>query len=140
MKPPRIVIVIPGQWPRALLRAELRERGYDAVGAASLAEALVYPAREEGRGPVALLVVDATALGEEGGELLGRLVARHQDPLRMLITPSRDRPPGDWTAVLRRPLRKEQLHERIRALLPLTPDVEPLALEPLGVAEGDPRP
>ena len=27
--PPRILLVMPAQWPRALLRASLREVGYD---------------------------------------------------------------------------------------------------------------
>lgn len=33
MLAPRVLILQPDHWPRALLRAELREAGYDAVGA-----------------------------------------------------------------------------------------------------------
>jgi hypothetical protein len=138
-RPPRIVIVLPGQWPRALLRAELREQGYDALGAESLEEALVYPAREEGRGPVAMLIVDATALAQENGALLQRLRERHQDPLPVLIAPGGGGPPpGDWAAVLYRPLRREQLYERVRRLLPLPAGVGPVACVLPGTRDRDP--
>ena len=60
---PRIVIVSTDQWLRAGLRAELRERGYDAVGARDLAEAVRVSRPEPGRGPVCLVVVDQLSLG-----------------------------------------------------------------------------
>src|SRR5512142_2916514 len=46
--PPRILVVMPAQWPRALVRAELRERGYDAAGARDLLEALSEDESAEG--------------------------------------------------------------------------------------------
>jgi hypothetical protein len=56
--PPRVLLVMPDRWHRALLRAQLRELGYDALGAPDLAGGLLYPAPEPERGPVALIVVD----------------------------------------------------------------------------------
>ena len=45
-------------WPRTLLLAALQEAGYDTLGAATVAEALAHPAREPGRAPIGLIVVD----------------------------------------------------------------------------------
>jgi Response regulators consisting of a CheY-like receiver domain and a winged-helix DNA-binding domain len=62
-QPPRVLLVMPEQWPRALLRAELRERGYDALGAPGVAAALAYPVSAPARGPVRLILIDQAALG-----------------------------------------------------------------------------
>lgn len=53
---------MPEHWPRALLRAALREAGYDAVGAPGLSGALRYRAAAPDRGPVRLVVIDRDAL------------------------------------------------------------------------------
>ena len=45
-------------WPRTLLLAALQEAGYDTLGAATVTEALAHPAREPGRAPIGLIVVD----------------------------------------------------------------------------------
>ena len=58
MSEPRVLVVMQAQWPRALLLAALLEDGYDAVGAASLEEALAQPVQPPGREPVAVIVVD----------------------------------------------------------------------------------
>src|SRR5439155_26767164 len=55
--PPRIVVVSREHWPRALLRAQLAEAGYDAIGADTLSRALRHPPDAE-RGPLRLVVVD----------------------------------------------------------------------------------
>src|SRR5205823_12378760 len=49
--PPVILLVLHDQWPRSLLRAELIERGYDAVGAPDLRTAFRLPSLGEPRGP-----------------------------------------------------------------------------------------
>src|SRR3954470_19927901 len=54
--PPRVLLVMPDQWPRALLRAALRDAGYDAVGAPGLSAALRYRPAVADRGPVRLVV------------------------------------------------------------------------------------
>ncbi len=77
MVPPRVLVVSPDRALRALVRAELREAGYDAIGASSFAAALEYPPAERERGPVRLLIVHEGAV-DPAGEFLER--ARLQFP------------------------------------------------------------
>jgi len=118
--PPRVLLVMPEQWPRALLRAELRERGYDALGAPGLAAALAYPVSVPERGPVRLILVDQAALGASDEPLLAQLLERHGHPASVLLT-RRGRVPvgGAWTRVLSRPARIADLADAVGALLPL---------------------
>jgi hypothetical protein len=111
---PRILIVMADQWPRALLRAALREAGFDAIGTRSLSGALAHPAREFGRGPVRGIVVDASAVdapAEVGtGDALTALVRRHGAiPVVLLASAVRADPPGSWTRVMRRPFSIEDV-------------------------------
>ena len=74
--PPRILIVMEAQWPRANLRAALRHVGYDAVGAPTLEESLTVRVAEPARGLVRLILVDQSALQDARSEaLLERLLA-----------------------------------------------------------------
>lgn len=117
--PPRVILAIPDQWPRALLRAELRERGYDAVGASDLVDALGIPASDPGRGPVRLLLVDHRVVAGPEDLLLFRLRARHGDPPVVLLasaTSSQER--GPWARVLRRPLSIGEIADAVAALAP----------------------
>ena len=103
---PRVLIVSDDQWLRAGIRAELRERGYDAVGARDVPDALRCARPEPDRGPVALILVDQAALGAEvSAGLLERVLVRLGRPPAVLIAPG-NRPPaeGTWSAVLRRPI------------------------------------
>jgi hypothetical protein len=124
---PRVLVVMPEQWQRALLRAALREAGFDAVGAHHLVEAFRSPAVEAGRGPVCLIVVDDAAL-DEGGErvladLLTRLLERHAGAATLLIARSTHAaPPGPWHHVLRRPLSIGEIVRAVETLVPLPPD------------------
>src|SRR3954454_21547300 len=80
--PPRVLLVMPEQWPRALLRAALREAGYDALGAPGLPGAIRYPVHPGDRGPVRLVLLDQAALADdEAAALLGTLLHRHGDPI-----------------------------------------------------------
>ena len=63
--PPRILVVSAEQWPRALLRAQLDEARYDAIGAGTLSRALRYPLDDPERGPVRLIVLDSGAVAAE---------------------------------------------------------------------------
>src|ERR1044071_6693705 len=114
MYPPRILIVSPDQRSRALLRAELREAGYDAIGASSLTTALRYPPHEPDRGPVRLFIIDGDAAA--AAALLERTRARYPESRFLLIqsgagaaSPTPPGPPGlpgapgPWQRVLRRP-------------------------------------
>jgi CheY-like chemotaxis protein len=114
---PRVLLVLPDQWPRALLRAELREEGYDAVGARSLEEALVYRPEVPERGPVRLVLVEGDAVGE--GALAG-LLARHGNPPAVLLAhAAQEIPAGPWVRVIRRPVSIADLARVVRELVPL---------------------
>lgn len=124
--PPRVLLVMPDQWPRALLRAALREAGYDALGAPSLGAALRYRPTTPDRGPVGLIVVDQAALGSEDEIQLDSLLRRHPGAVRVLLAratmpaPSTDR--SGWRAVIRRPASIADIVAAVAVLMPLTPD------------------
>jgi hypothetical protein len=131
---PRVLLVMPEQWPRALLRAALREAGYDAVGAPGLAGALRYRASVPERGPVRLVMIDQAALtGADAGELAA-LSHRHGHPPLMLLAkggPAAPLPPAAqdivWHRIVRRPASIAELVDAVRAALPLPPEsVRPL--------------
>lgn len=119
-QPPRVLLVMPEQWPRALLRAELRERGYDALGAPGVAAALAYPVSAPARGPVRLILIDQAALGASDEPLLAQLLERHGHPASVLLTRLDQAPEAaGWTRVLSRPARIADLADAVAALLPL---------------------
>ena len=117
---PRIVIVSDDQWLRAGLRGELRERGYDAVGARDLAEAVRASRPEPGRGPIGLVLVDQASLGAEldaeGLERLRR--ATWGAPLVLVAPGNRKQANGPWTDVLRRPISVGDIADYIARVLP----------------------
>jgi DNA-binding response OmpR family regulator len=126
---PRVVLVMPEQWPRALLRAALREAGYDALGAPSLEAALRYPTQSRDRGLVRLILVDQAVLAdEESATLLDALLRRHGYPAAVLLAramPAQSLPaaatPTPWRRVIRRPASIAELITAVQALLPLPP-------------------
>jgi hypothetical protein len=121
---------MPDQWPRALLRAALREAGYDAVGAPGLPGALRYRATAPDRGPVGLVVIDQEALREPEAEReLTALIDRHGSPELILVAkggPAAPLPPPagktSWRHIVRRPASIAELVDAVRAVLPLGPD------------------
>ena len=117
--PPRVLIVMPDQWPRALLRAALRERGYDAVGTRNLDSALRIRPDEIERGPVRLIIVDQPALTGDATELTP-LLERHRAPATILLARATQPVPiGGWQKILRRPLSIEDIVTASEALMPL---------------------
>lgn len=127
--PPRVLLVMPDQWPRALLRAALREVGYDALGAPGLAGALRYRVQAPSRGPVRLVLLDQAALqGDEALPLLTTLLHRYGDPAAILLAravpmsgPPGKAEPAPWTRVIRRPVSIDGIVAVVRELLPLPP-------------------
>jgi len=104
MSPARILLVMPEHWPRALLRAELIERGYDVVGAPDLPAALLVRPVEPGRGPVRLIAIDQDVMVEPQSRLLERLLSRHRNPRRLLLARAQlETPAGSWDQIVRRP-------------------------------------
>lgn len=120
---------MPEQWPRALLRAALRETGYDALGAPGLAGALRYRAAVPGRGAVRLVLVDQAVLhGDAAFPLLTTLLHRHEDPPAILLARAAPMPrlpdraqPAPWARIVRRPVSIEGIAAAVRDLLPLPP-------------------
>ncbi|UCC48474.1 MAG: hypothetical protein JSV41_13605 [Gemmatimonadota bacterium] len=120
MEAPRVLIVSPDQWPRALLRAELLAAGYDAVGSRTLSAALRYPATQPGRGPVRLIIVDQCVVEREASEVRAGLAAKHTGSRWFLLAHSRSAlPAGDWDAALRRPVSIGQVVEAVKRVLPI---------------------
>jgi DNA-binding response OmpR family regulator len=101
--PPRVLIVMADQWPRALLRAALRELGYDALAASDLEEALSYPASDAKRGPVRLVILDQRVMGSEHESLLTRLMDRFGQPATLLLASTMTPPTNISGRVIQRP-------------------------------------
>src|SRR3546814_115512 len=99
--PPRILLVMPAQWPRALLRAALREVGSDASDTGALKAVLHQSSLDAGLGLVGLVVLDQEALGEDEGADLDALRARTLDaPIVLLAPATRSVRKGRWTRVI----------------------------------------
>ena len=120
--PPRVLLVMPEQWPRALLRAALREVGYDAIGTRTVRGARTLLTSGEGRGPVRLLRLDQDALTEDAQGDLEMLRRDSDAPLVLLAPATRRVSEGGWTGVLRRPLTVGELAQAIERLVPLSPE------------------
>lgn len=120
METPRVLIVMRAQWPRALIRAALRDVGYDALGARDLDEAVSYPAEEDDRGRVRLIILDQGTI--EGGDpgLLVELSERYGDFLTLLLE-SAVLPPvqGVWPNVLRHPVAIGDIVKATQRLVPI---------------------
>ena len=125
---PRIVIVSDDQWLRAGLRGELRERGYDAVGARDLDEAARTSRPQAGRGPVKLVLVDQLSLGDtldaSAGQRLRR--AAWEAPVVLIAPRNRTAADGEWTDVLRRPISIGDIADYVERILPDQHAAEPL--------------
>lgn len=116
---PRILLVIPDDWPRALLRARLRDRGYHAVAAPSVDASFAYPVGDPETGPIRLVVLDQRAYDPES---LDRLLQRHKGARVLLVAlATSEVPPGPWTAVVRRSGHADDVMRAIREILPLAP-------------------
>jgi len=118
--PARVVIVSDEQWARAGLRAELRERGVDAVGVRDIPEVLIHGHPQPGRGPVRLMVIEQDALSDEvRAGMLARVRARLGEPLVVLLAhATRETPPGDWDLVIRRPVTIGEVADAVQRFLP----------------------
>jgi hypothetical protein len=111
---------MPAQWPRALLRAALREVGYDASGTRALKTAVYQAAPDSARGPVRLVVLDQEALPEDEASDLEALRSRiFAAPILLLAPATRRVRGGPWTRVIRRPTSIAALVQEIESLVPL---------------------
>lgn len=116
---------MPDQWRRALIRAALREVGYDAVGVSGLRQARLIRASLPGRGPVRLMVVDQDALIEAKSAMVTALRERLDAPDAVLVARATVRPPeGPWRRVLRRPVSVAEVVRAVEELVPLGPEMK----------------
>jgi len=99
----RVLLVVPDHWTRVLLRAELVERGFDAVGASSLKTALGVPSDDE-RGPVRVILLDEAALSGDDAAALDALSLRHENaPIALLASAFAEPRVGPFRRIIRRP-------------------------------------
>jgi DNA-binding NtrC family response regulator len=100
---PRVWIVNADHWPRAYLRAELIERGYDATGFETLKDALIRLLIARSQRP-ALLVIDLH--GQAIDDKLATALLRERLPVIAVAdaTSPPSAPPGVLVDLLRRPV------------------------------------
>jgi hypothetical protein len=118
----RIWVIGSDHWPRAYLRAELIERGHDAVGYLGIRDAVVDLALAPSRRP-RLVVVDllgqiedeplVAALFRQGAPVVALAGATAATEERLLLHP--------WAAFLRRPLTIGQVADVVDRLLAHAP-------------------
>ena len=125
---PRVLIVSDDQWLRAGVRGELRERGYDAVGARDLEETLRIARPEPGRGPVRLVLVDQGSLGDELDPAAVHELRRAtwNAPVVLVAPGNRREAEGPWTDVLRRPISVGEIVKYVERVLPNSHATGPL--------------
>jgi hypothetical protein len=117
---PRVILVIPSQWPRALLRAALREAGYRALGTAGLSTAQRFPTVEADQDAVRLVVVDQAALAGRESDQVDRLLSRHPEAAAVLLAPATQRiRGGPWRRIIRRPASVADVLAVVQSLVPL---------------------
>lgn len=116
---PRVLIVMSEQWPRVLLRAALREAGYDAVGTRNLDTALRVRREEPDRGPIRLVIVDQSAVRAAEGQLTQLLSLHGTPPTILLARPTLAVPAGPWARVLNRPVSVDEMVTAVEESLPL---------------------
>jgi hypothetical protein len=119
--PPRVLLVMTDQWPRALLRAALREGGYDAVGTRALAGAARLTADAPDRGPVGLVILAQEALAGADRSDLDRL-RETGAPIVLLAPAGGGDSAGPWVRVVHRPVSIGELVRVVEALVPLSAD------------------
>ena len=118
--PPRVLIVMSDDWRRALIRAALREVGYDAIGTHGPRETWLVPPEERDRASVRLIIVDQDALSPAEIESLSALRRRLGDPDILLLARATVAPPdGPWHRVLRRPVSVAEIVSAVEELVPL---------------------
>jgi hypothetical protein len=121
-----IWIVSADHWPRAFLRAELIERGYDATGFVTLEDAAKRLMRGRALRP-ALLVLDRR--DQVMDESTSALLSRQEVPVLAVadIAHPGDAPAGPVVEILRRPVTIGAIADAVdRRLRPVPPGLRPV--------------
>ena len=119
---PPVWIVNADHWPRAYLRAELMERGYDAIGFETLRDALARLALRPER-PPALLLIDLA--GQIVDDRQRAALASARVPILAVVPAGAgaadarpgDAPPPDIVGTLHRPLTIGAIADAVDRLL-----------------------
>jgi DNA-binding response OmpR family regulator len=110
------------QWPRALLRAELLERGYEAIGFVGVAEALSAFLRRRYVRPK-LIIIELKDLLD--GEERIRALAGLGIPTIFLVGAAEEQRAIleglGWTVLLKRPFTIDRVMEEVERQMRLTP-------------------
>lgn len=120
--PPRVIIISDDQWARAGLRAELREHGYDAIGASDIEHAERYVLPNAERGTVALVIADQDVVDERTADTLRRWRIALGSKLVLLAHVTRRMPLGEWDEVIKRPVDVGAIAGIVQRLVPLPSD------------------
>ena len=115
---PRVLIVMPDQWMRALLRASLREVGYDAVGTRTLQSAMRIRVNEPDRAPVSLIIIDQA--GVDDLRAVQTLLERHHAQAMLIARRTTATPAGPWQRVVYRPISVEEIVRVVEDCLPMS--------------------
>jgi FixJ family two-component response regulator len=117
-------IVDADHWPRAYLRAELIERGYDAAGFETVKDALLRLAMPRAPRP-ALLIIDLR--GQALGAAERAALARAQIPILAVADAAGpgDEPPGPLAGTLHRPLTIGAIADAVDRLTDRAPPLQP---------------
>src|SRR5690242_5586562 len=116
---------MPDHWRRALLRATLRELGYDAIGSTGVREAMLTRVDAPQRGPLQLVVLDQEAIDNATARMVTPLLERLGAPATILLARTTVSPPaGPWRRVLRRPMSVDEVVRTVKELLPLPPQLQ----------------
>jgi hypothetical protein len=112
-----IVLVVPQHWERALLRAELIERGQDVAALRGMGDLLFFHPAQAGHAPIAVILVDRKALAGRRRKLLPVVRARNPAARFVLLAGGMDTIKDDGaTVVLRRPLSIGQVATKLGEL------------------------
>ena len=102
-----------------MLRAALREAGYDAIGARDMEDAARYRVIEPGRGPVDLVLVDQDATANAMDDLRDILASHHNPPSVLIAQATHAAPAGSWSRIVPRPVSVADLVAAVESQLPL---------------------
>ncbi len=116
-----VVLVVPSHWERALLRAELIERGHEAFAAEDLGDPELLGAPPEDSERVGVVVLDRAAVAGKPDWLLVSLRSRYHGAAFVLLDGAGAAAGGTWDAVLRRPISVGDVARAVDAALARRP-------------------
>ena len=113
---------MPDQWTRVLLRAAMREVGYDAVGTRTLQSGMRIRVSEPDRAPITLIVIDHAAVTDL--DSVKSLLDRHHAPAILIARRTSATPAGPWQRVVYRPISVEEIVRVVEDISPLPADLQ----------------